>query len=158
MAYWQGESEDRPAHIAFVDTHAGEVCRHEELTSGFWNGYAIWQDNGRVLAIFNQDKDVFRGTPCGVFDLVRDYAPSEEGGDVSPDSRYRADTLSKTEEQLIDRQSIYLFNLPDGELLGRWAASRFALIPADWSPDGKQLAALGRPLYDVREALFIIEP
>ncbi len=61
MAYWQGESEDRPAHIAFVDTHAGEVCRHEELTSGFWDGYAIWQDNGRVLAIFNQDKDIVSG-------------------------------------------------------------------------------------------------
>lgn len=356
MAYWQGESEDRPAHIAFVDTHAGEVCRHEELTSGFWNGYAIWQDNGRVLVMLNQNKDVFRGIPCGVFDPVRDYALPEEGDDVSPDSRYRADTTSKSEEQLIhnvttitelktgktvahvawdtsvhalrsgphwlnddlyligqtlnqgvlylelpdghtgnvltdlfglgarydksiwhvfshtdpvagtyhillqwdegpvrsplllyhselkkveelafyevhpfgatdhepldffspdgkwllvsdpineehppnaigedywlhpidlpgseavtiagglaagktsweaqkmalyDRQSIYIFSLPDGELLGRWVASRFALIPAGWSPDGKQLAAVGLPLYDGRDALFIIEP
>jgi hypothetical protein len=155
MAYWQGESEDLPAHLVFIDTHSGKVCRHEELTSGFWDGYAIWQDDGRVLAMLNRNKDVFRGTPCGVFDPVRDYALPEEGGDVSSDGRYRADTVARTEEQLIHNVTT-ITELRTGKTVAHvaWDASVHALQSGPrWLND--ELYLLGQTL---NQGVLYIEP
>jgi len=56
-----------------------------------------------------------------------------------------------------DQRFIYIHGFPDGELLSRWSANDF-LMPVEWSPDGKWLAAVGMFHGRGRETLFVIEP
>jgi hypothetical protein len=91
IAYWVGDVE-RPAHLTFVDVHTGRTCQHEEVSAQDWSRRVIWQGDGKVTAVINQQGEALGGLVCEALAPVEAVAfPGRVTGDeMSPDGRYRA--------------------------------------------------------------------
>ncbi len=102
IAYWFSErtQDPGPAHLAFVQTRSGEVCRHEELTvPDIWSGWLIWQDSRSVVARWNEE--AHSGSPCEAFAPLEGFVDPDPGNSLPPDGRYLAETSIESEEQLL---------------------------------------------------------
>lgn len=99
-AYWLGNSDNAPAHLAFADVRSGTICEHEEVgIDDIYSGDVKWLEDNSALVML-ADGSAFRGLPCGVLSVPPDFTPPNRGSILSPNGRYRADTTTEWEGEL----------------------------------------------------------
>jgi hypothetical protein len=95
VAYWIGErSEGFPAYLAFVAPGSGKLCPHEVVVAqNLWSDSITWQEDGSAIVITSLGEEPLRGTPCQQFSLAEKRTVPETTGEISPDGRYRTETI-----------------------------------------------------------------
>ncbi|HUF38990.1 MAG TPA: hypothetical protein VMN57_10735 [Anaerolineales bacterium] len=98
IAFWWVEygGEELPGSLAFVRVDSGEICSHPEVTTeGVGTGNVHWQDDGLVQVVPYPPEKTYSGSPCETFVQSQPPAPSQPVGEISPNGRYLAATITE---------------------------------------------------------------
>ncbi len=93
FAYWITNNDDAPAHLAFINVQTGKTCEQEVGAIGIESGGVKWLADGTVNIADYSSKKAFHGVPCKTFSEVEFFPPSNHESSLSPDNRYRAETV-----------------------------------------------------------------
>jgi hypothetical protein len=141
-----------------VELYHAESGETESLPTNYFHSFS---PDGGWMYVFNETFDSQRRVPIrmvglkpvdppgslGYFPMIADLGAFDDPW--SPDSQRMA---------IKTRRGVYIFSLPDVNLIGLWQLGRYESIDAYWSPNSRRLAVTGSiPVPHGTNALFILD-
>lgn len=93
IGYWFAEGDNQAAHLAFINVQSGKNCQQDVVADNIDSGHVSWGKDNQVIVVQSSKGSALGGVPCGVFSPTEGARNFRAESSISPDGRYRADTI-----------------------------------------------------------------